>query len=113
MFNENEYSEPEKFEILRVNHGKCSFEGNLYERKDGGFDLFLFRDNSEFECLEIEKITWLRRQAPDGSLLVERFGDAAFGRELKKKVEAAFVKWLEANLGLQFGGKHKCLWQDD
>lgn len=110
MFNEAEYVEDgERFEILVLEHDACAFEGNLYSRKEGGFDLFLFRDNSEFECLELEKITWLRKQAPEGSLFIERFTESSLNRDLKGRVEDAFAKWLEANLGMP-PGKFRCRW---
>ncbi len=111
MFNEAEYVENgERFEVLALHRDTCRFEGNLYPRKEGGFDLYLFRDNSELACLETDKITWLRKQAPDGSLFIERFSDTTLSRELKGKVEARLARWLEANLGLPPGGKCKCRW---
>jgi hypothetical protein len=104
MFNQSEYvEEGERFEIVILERDACTFEGDLYPRKEGGFDLFLFRDNSEFECLELEKITWLRKQAPDGSLFIDRFADVRLSRDLKSKIEAAFARWLEANLGISPG----------
>lgn len=61
MFNGAEYvEEGERIEVVTLEFQACRFEGNVFSRKEGGFDLFLFRENSELECLEIEKITWLR-----------------------------------------------------
>ena len=40
-----------------ISIGKCQFQGLLLERKVGGFDLFLCREGSELECLEIDQVT--------------------------------------------------------
>lgn len=114
MFNEDEYVDAgETPEVMTVEYGSCRFETYLYPRKNGGFDFFLFRDNSEFECLEIEKITWMRHQAPDGLLFIERFSDKSLSRGLRKKVEASFVKWAGANLGLLAGHMFRCRWGEE
>ncbi len=110
LSNEEYVEEGERFDILILGRDSCSFEGNLFQRKAGGFDLYLFRDNSEFECLELDKITWLRQQAPDGSLFIERFAEANLDRNVKRKIETAFARWLDANLGLTPGGKYKSQW---
>jgi len=115
-FNEAEYEKQgEVCQVMYLAYKDCEFEGNVFPRKDGGFDLYLMRDNSILECLEIEVITWLRKQAEaqGGDLVfVERFSTPKNVRDMKNQVETRFAAWLQSNLRLPSGGKFKARWEE-
>ena len=69
------------------------------QRTDGGFDLVLDREASDFEGIETDMVTKLRHLArEDGLVLIAQFSSTKFTKELRADVEATFLRWLEANL---------------
>lgn len=43
-------------------------------------------------------------------MFIERFAEGELSRELKRRMEATFARWLESALELPIGSKYKCLW---
>jgi len=112
MADASEYMDSgEKDALLYMYCDSCIFEGILLFRVAGGIDLFLMRENSEFECLEIDQITWLRKQAQgDALLFIEHFPERELSKDLKKRIADRFASWLRASLNLRANEKIRVEW---
>lgn len=114
MVNYDDYADEAPGEALVIELGGCRFYCELLRRKDGGYDLALNREHSDFEGLDIPKITWLRHEAGGTDhVFVERFQDQTITKGTKKRVSERFLKWLQSALGLPPRGKIKVRWSGE
>lgn len=100
--------------FFQIQVGKCLFEAFLLQRAAGGFDLFMDRERSELECLEVDQITWLRQRAEkDGTVFIEHFPEAKLNSDLKQRIQNRFGEWLQQHLNVPFTTKGKVRWAQD
>lgn len=93
--------------------GKCQFTAWLPERKTGGFDLYLDREASELECLEVDQITWLRHQAAgDNVVFVSHLSESTLDRRAKATAQERFGQWLQQHLGLAWTPGTRAEWEE-
>src|SRR5438067_1812860 len=102
MFQEGDYRNGDE-PLVRVeaSNSRGKWAGFLYERNDGGFDLFYDHDNSEFKSLGLEEITLLRCRS------VEESG-AVFIGHLEKEKEP---KNIERSSAPATGVGHSYYWR--
>ena len=102
MFRDQDYVTPsdEPYLVVEAIDGDCTWEGCLYERKSGGFDLFYDHENSEFKSISTGTITKLRHlDEAEGGLVYIAHLDAE--RSRKRLVESAkrrLLEWVSANV---------------
>ncbi|MBI1749087.1 MAG: hypothetical protein HY234_12010 [Acidobacteria bacterium] len=109
-----EYVNEEFGPSFGITIGKCEFLGFLLERKAGGFDLFLDRQGSDLECLELDQMTWLRHQAVDkGCVYIVYFPGPKLTKEVRRAAQDRLGAWLQQSFGLPFDPNKKVYWVDD
>jgi hypothetical protein len=101
MFQEEDYTNCEEpWACVEASQNGCVWAGCLYQRKDGGFDLFYDHRSSDFKPLDIARITMLRHmsEADNGVVFIKRLEE----RTQKKLLEDArqhLLDWVAATLG--------------
>lgn len=101
MFREEDYLNPddEPFATIEVRRNSCVWAGYLCERKSGGFDLFYDHQNSDFEPLEIPKITMLRHMVERGEDFVGHLEPERNQRKLLENAKERLLDWIVAKVG--------------
>ncbi len=83
----------------------------LAKRKSGGFDLLLDREACEFEALEINQITHIRKAATTyGMVLIAWLADPKVDRAVEGRAVEMLVQWLEQQVGFRAVGKPSVSW---
>ncbi|MBZ5554766.1 MAG: hypothetical protein LAO21_18770 [Acidobacteriia bacterium] len=102
MANEQiEYIDPDShFYLFEIPFARCSFGGILYERKSGGFDLYLSMEPSDVEHLDLAKITWLRHQGDSNKeTFIDHYEDTKMSKQLMSQAKDRLEDWLHTSLG--------------
>ena len=101
MFQEGDYLNPDEpiFCVEGFRNG-CTWAGCLYQRKDGGFDLFYDHANSDFKPLDTGKITSLRRmaEAENGVVFIKTLEEQS-QKKLLQDARLHLLDWVAATLG--------------
>jgi len=102
VFNEDDYVNPdENFTPLEVESDGCLWAGTLYERKQGGFDLFYDHENSEFEPLSADKITKLRLLCEgSGACFIVSFNERKIGPGLIEAAKRHLLEWAHGQVAI-------------
>ncbi len=95
-----EYRNPEEPIVIEVKVYRCRFEGCLYERFDGGHDLYLSMLNADMDNLPQEKFNLLYDQTDASQqLFLLHYPDVKMSRGLQRKAREFLRQWLEGQLG--------------
>ena len=107
MFQEEDYiNSEEPYTCFEAPKNGCRWAGCLYQRKNGGFDLFYDHANSEVKPLDLAKITLLRHmsEAQSGVVFIARVDEEASEKKLIEHARQRLLEWIASTIGTEFPG---------
>jgi hypothetical protein len=102
MFREEDYVNCEEpYAGLEVPEAGCTWAGCLYQRTNGGFDLFYDHANSEFKPLDLGKITHLRQmsQEENGVVFITHLDNEKSQKKLFERARQSLLEWVSSTIG--------------